>query len=524
MTYKRALLVAFTMLLLGLIITAWVLATQATPLVKKQLEKIGVVLLDNKPLTLKGKISWQILPRPAVKMYQIETNEHHANTTFLRIKSVHFKFNLRAFLQGQFVIEQIMLDGVQGRFAATSLFQRQSKTPSTQKSADFSLPPSFSVRNVLVQNAHIILVDGPKQLELRNVHATLETPLELRTKHIPIQLKGDLRVLHAKKSIVSSQVGFKGGIYLAAYQAKTPLNWPRRLSLQGLLDTKQSNVKNIRIDSLQSPLRFARERLHLGPFSAKLYRGESIGELSYDLQNGQLKINQTAQELSSSDLSQALLGEQILQGKLDSSFRLEIPTKTPAWLLKTRLSGNVNLKNATLHAFSLDKLIQSMEQNMQQLRHKAQSNKTDTGIQPPAFSKAKLDGQTQIDLLNISFVQEDALLDLSNMMLETKTVDITGRGQYHFSDQRLQGNMSAHLNGANGRLALLQNAMGGTIPLLLGGSLSDPSIRPDLKKINPVVTALWLKNAFEIPLLPLYGLQKTLRHILPGFAKPRQVQ
>lgn len=520
MTYKRALLIAFTTIILGLVTTAWVLSTRATPLVRRQLEKIGVVLLDNKPLELKGKISWQILPRPAVKICQVETEPQQAqNASFLHIDSMHFKFNLRAFLHGRFVVEQVMLDGVRGRFAAGSLFKRQANSQE-EGAAPFILPKSFSIHNLVLHDANIFLVEGQHQVELRNLQATLENPLELHDKAIPIQLKSNLRVLHNKKNVLNSQIGFKGSIQITAPTGASPKNWPERLSLQGLLDTRQSLVQNIQIDSLQSPLRFEKVMLHLGPYSAKLYRGESIGELHYALQTGQLKISQTAQDLNSSELAKALLGEKILQGKLDSSLQMDIPTKKPNWLAQARLSGNINLKHAILHAFSLDKLVSTMERNMDNISKTKQNAKPPTGLSFTSFSEAKLDGQTQIDLLNISFTQENARLDLSNMMLETKSVDVMGKGQYHFSDNQLRGNVFAHLNAPSGRLALLQKAMGGNIPLLLEGSLANPSVRPDLQKINPVVTALWIKRAFEMPFIPIYELQKTVIQFIPGLSKP----
>lgn len=522
MTYKRALLIAFTTLLLGLVVIAWVLSTRATPLVRRQLEKIGVVLLDNKPLQLNGKISWQILPRPAVKLSRVETEQQKSDATFLKIANMHFKFNLRAFLQGRFVIEQVMLDGVQGRFAASSLFRRQTNSPGSN--AEFTLPESFSIHNLVLQNANLILADGQHQLELHDLQATLENPLELHNQAVPVQLKSKLRVLHGKQGILSSQIGFKGSIKITAPGDKAPQNWPQRLSLQGLLDARQSQIRSIRVDRLQSPLRFEKEALYLGAYSATLYHGESIGELHYFLPTGQMQMSQTAQDLNSSELANALLGEKILQGKLDCSLQMDIPTQQTNWLAKAHFSGNINLKHAILHAFSLNKLVNSMERNMDSISKTSPNTKSPVGLSFTSFTEAKLDGQTPIELLNISFTQENARLDLSNMMLETKTVDLIGKGYYHFADNRLRGNVLAHLNAPNGRLALLQKAMGGNIPLLLDGSLANPTVRPDLQKINPVVTALWIKRAFEIPLIPIYELQKTVIHMIPGLSKRKQTQ
>lgn len=242
-------------------------------------------------------------------------------------------------------------------------------------------------------------------------------------------------------------------------------------NIAGNISAKDLTAGKIHFDSLETQLVSNYGFINLYPLSANLYRGKLSGALSADFRPLQA-IFDTRLSLESVDL-QPLLSD-VLNFK-GASGELNVKTNltthgADTQTLKQHLNGQatIHLVNGALNNIDLAYYYQS---GLALLRG-----------QKPSVIKTNT---TSIGSLNGTFNIENGIASNNDLSLTSHDFTVTGSGTVNLPANTL--NYLLHVN----------DKQGNTIPLIVSGQLTSPSIKPDLSQVIKQTAEKQLKSKLQ---------------------------
>ncbi|MDP1603295.1 MAG: AsmA family protein [Legionella sp.] len=499
MKFLRKLLVSFLAITLFLTAALWILAHTINPEVLREYVSNQLTAFTSEPSRIEGDITWKIFPTPGIKISSVQIGDEKNNSYYsLTLKSLILKLKIMPLLQGKVVFNTIKVDSFDVQINADRALPVQpEKITKRALSSDQQLNNQFAVNRLLLSHGRVTLINKDQKLVLSDLQIGA-TQINLQHTAFPIQLKSTINYTGADKIHASAQLQFKGHTSLHTLVNTSALDI-KSSTLNGQLVIKNAEIDKFKIDKLNAHTSFKNNTVSLNPLTIHLYQGESVGDLRYDLAQKTLQINQTATRLNSATLSKDLLNKRILKGNMDISLHTHTNLQTVNWQDTTTGHGNINIKNGKLELVNLNKVIEVTSNKINTLlsgkKLAAEPNLDITSFDDPQFFK----GGTPFQLMAIQYRLENALLSSDSLILETERLQLRGQGQLSLHDYALDTRFLAMVTVSEKKVNEIQQLLGGSFPLRVNGLLTEPKVLPDLKKINPILTQLWLKEKLTKP-------------------------
>lgn len=251
----------------------------------------------------------------------------------------------------------------------------------------------------------------------------------------------------------------------------------QKLNLTGQLSIHKLILPQGVIDNLQVGLHADHGIVHLQPMTAQVYGGYYQGQVSIDLQQTPLTYQ------SQSTFTQVQLG-----ALLKETMNIDALSGTAQVTANVQASGQDKLSilqslNGQIHLQVVDGAIQGID-ILQGLKSVSARIK---GEKPPTANSNNQ--QTPFAKLNASWSIQHGIAENQDLMLTSSLLTVTGKGTLDLMSEQLRYLLQAKITGDQfPELVQLQQQAGGTIPLIVDGTLAKPQITPDIATIFANIT------------------------------------
>ena len=504
------------------VLALWAWTLTLNPEQVKGLFNKKLTALTGQQSRINGDIHWQLLPRPGLKVTDIQVGKEKSEASYtLFINNLLFNLRMAPLLKGQLVFSDIKIDGFKFNVnpdANPSKTKPEKKPEHIQNSASLNTtnntPARFAIDSFLLTNGQVHLNTRDAQLSFSDLKIGA-SDLNIKNDSFPIQLKGNLSGL-LEQNKLKANFNFQGTTKLSGLLHLSHSRTLSGVALEGKIAIRDLIFNQLKLNKIDSNASFKKEVLKLDPLNITLYKGSSIGDLTYQLASRSLHINQTATNLDADSLFTSLIDKNILQGSLDFSMHANADLSKQDWLEKLQANGRVTIKDGVFHSLDIPKLLQDLTHQIQALRHQEKVNtqiiKSLIETNPDVYQRG-----TRFQLLSIQYRLRDKNLITDSVLLQTKQLNLKGQGHINLNDLTLNNQFEAKLITADNKLNEAQEILGGTFPLILSGSLTKPFIFPDIKKMSPALIQYFLKQRLNKPIKKLKQQLKYEIKNLTGF-------
>jgi AsmA protein len=260
----------------------------------------------------------------------------------------------------------------------------------------------------------------------------------------------------------------------AAPPTPLPLESLRKLNVHGNLKIGSATVSNLLFTNLVVPLIAKDGHIRLGPTQARLYGGTCTGDIVLDAAatTADLSLNEHVLGTDIGALLKAAADSTRLSGHADMNVALKGTGNTDAALMQS-LSGKIdaNVKQGALNGIDV---VYELQRVNALLKKQVPSQRTGPT-------------RTVFNTLQTSATLDKQMLHVDDMKMETDFLKIHGGGTLNTVTEAINYQLVASVNklqpngspagGAGGGLDALNSV---DIPLDITGTLSSPTVRPDL--------------------------------------------
>ncbi|WP_131781752.1 AsmA family protein [Legionella gresilensis] len=496
----------FVVILLGFILLIsflfWLITRTVSPTLFKDFVTLKVKTYTAQPCKIEGDISWQLFPRPSIKIESIRIGNKEPQSPY-QIKLGQLFFNLKpsALLQGKIVFDEIQITN----FVAD--INSNYKQPPINTSHNLPMHSTFG-KNIEEKFAleRLLITNGKIKTQINNQLLTLNS-LQLRLEQInleqnlfPFQIKANINYA-AKQQPLSAQLQFKGDANLAVNSLNQLETALKSSLIRGQLLIQNLKIGRFKINQIGANTSFKQAVLSLNPLTIKIYQGEAIGDLSFNSLSKILKVNQTATGINAARLTSALFNQALIKGKLDFSLHSQSNLINQDWLATTIGNGNISLHEGTLEFFDLDKIVKKLSIQISNAQEKKESKlDLDKEFQDNILLSRE---PTSVKLMAIQYRLAQKILFSHTLLLQTDMLQLKGEGEMNLTNYNLISHLLATLIIDDSKLNNIQELIGGGFPLIIQGTLNQPVVLPDFKKINASLAKVWIKDTLAKPVLKL---------------------
>ena len=308
-----------------------------------------------------------------------------------------------------------------------------------------------------------------------------------QSKHdqVPIQLKAMLTD-NSQTLPLQTELNYKGLIRLAPNTEETSNSLINNLELNGQLALQNIVLKHHEFTKANTHLVFNHQKLQLNPLTVSLYNGESIGQLSYQLDSKQLEFNQTGTSLNAEPVFRSLLGDTPphITGKLDFSIHASAHLNEPSWLKKSKLNGSVTLRDGTLTYVNLKAITHEATQTILNLATQNLNIIQETLEHLKPWNINDYSGNTPFELINLQYKNDNDALLMYSLLLETKKLHIKGQGDLNLETNDVNARLMANISTADPTIQAIQQLLLHDFPLKVTGKLDNLAIHVDRSVIR----------------------------------------
>jgi AsmA protein len=247
-----------------------------------------------------------------------------------------------------------------------------------------------------------------------------------------------------------------------------PVRTLRSLNLDGQLHIGQFTILNTRSSDVSVGVNAAKGVVQISPISAQLYGGTLKGNVHIDASSDTPIVTEdlSLQGVQAGGLVQDLFGLKRISGtaNLQANTRALGPTVGE---IRHTLNGRMSFsfKNGAIQGLNVWNAIARAEALV---KHRP--------APPPAAN------QTEFADLHGSGSIRNGVLDNQNLVAQLPFLNLEGTGKLDLAENTLDYRLKAHITGTPklGAQSDLSGLAGKTIPLQITGTLSSPSVRPDI--------------------------------------------
>ncbi len=491
------------MITLGLLasLTLWILAKSIDPETIKQLINQQITQSTHKDSHINGAISWQLFPRPGLKFNQLLIgNEKSKDNYSLSIDKLLLNLKITPLLRGQLIFSEIHADGFKLEFNHNNTsIQESNAQQKIASTPNAKMNKQFAIQKLILSHGQLILNNKDGATIVKNIQIGAE---QINFKHNPfsVQIKGKL-ISIPTMSTAKATLNFKGRISLSPLILEDMKNGVNQSSIEGQLVLNNITLNQFVINKVNATLKSHKGALISNPLTLSLYKGESIGDMELNLISKQLLINQTATNLDGQDLMTALLGNKSISGRLDYSIHASIPLKDIN-LEHIDSKGTLTLKDGEVFNLNIEQLINTLKTKLNALANLAPSDPKKS-IKSLNWEQSKVpQGNTSFKLANFKYTLAKGIMESDSYLLQTNRLTINGQGNLNLLNKTLHSKLkAAFLDSYDDKtLQQFQKVLGGSFPIIVTGTIEHPTVAPDFSLINPLLSALMIKNTITTPI------------------------
>jgi AsmA protein len=507
---KKTIIGIFSLfLVLSLILLA--LAKTIKPDLVKDYVASELTELTQQPSKITGNISWQIFPRPAIKITGVQIGEQNGKAHYcVKLDNLHLNLKITPLLRGKLVFSEVDVNGFQinlNPLAQQYPFPEKKKTqPRSDKG--LNIAEQFAIERILLSHGQIRLEKGQTSV-IANLQIGAEE-FNLNKIAFPTRLKAQLNIRSGEQTLLKTQISFKGSLALSSTILNSPLLALKNSSLTGQLAMQNLEVSQLKINKIAANVKTQTGMLIFNPLTLSLYGGESMGDLSYELASMKVTLNQMATNLNGSKLLFDLLHTPLLKGNMDFSLHAQANLQN-TWPDNILGNGSLTLKDGEIESVNLDHVIDETSNKISQLLKDKTDEPSKDALQLSQSENLSFPTQKTIfKLLTLQYSIHDAKLHSDSLILHTERLQLKGGGSLSLKDHVLNSHLLARVSATNPEVDKIQQILGGNFPLVVQGYLTQPTILPDLNIINPILAKYWLKTLIK----PVKEIQQQIKAIL----------
>jgi AsmA protein len=247
-----------------------------------------------------------------------------------------------------------------------------------------------------------------------------------------------------------------------------PVEWLKGLLLKGDVAIDEATFAGIQLSKLHLGVDAHGNRLHLLPSEAQLYGGQYSGDITLDVTGAVPKVsfNEKVNGVDFAHLLKDWFKNEQFAGKGNLTIKAQAQGKDSDSLLRA-LNGvfGVKVDNATYEGKDL----------WYEIRR---ANALLRKRSPPERTEA---ARTVFSTLTTFGTIANGVFNTSDVLAETRGMKVTGGGNVDVPQSRLDLKLNVAVQKVEGDTSPdAQDIAGFTVPVLVTGALTDPSIRPDL--------------------------------------------
>jgi AsmA protein len=254
----------------------------------------------------------------------------------------------------------------------------------------------------------------------------------------------------------------------AAAAEPLPVAWLKDLLLKGDVSIEEAVFSGIKLSKLHLGVDARGNRLHLLPSEAQLYGGQYRGDITLDVNGAvpRLTFNEQVTGVDFAHLLKDWFKQEMFSGKGNLGIKAAAQGKDSDALLRA-LNGTFNVKVDDAAIEGKDLWYEIRRANAL-LRKRSPPERT--GAARTVFSK-----------LTTSGTIANGVFSTSDVAADTRGMKVTGGGNIDVPQSRLDLKLDVAIEKAADDTAPdAADINGFTVPVLVSGSLTDPSVRPDV--------------------------------------------
>lgn len=484
----------------------WILTRTITPETIKDYVSQQLSLLTHQATQIEGEFSWQIFPRPGVKITKIHIGNQPKLANFsLDIDNLLLNLHLSPLFRGNLVFNEIIMDGFQ-----ISLNSHSHAAPRVASKLLNSVEPSakqenrslqFAIHRLLLMHGRLIINQDSQKINLRNVQIEAQQ-LNLSKDFFPLQIKTMVDASlnqHAMKATIN----YKGRIGFNAAMVSNPIQALQQIIMDGQLLIQNIQLDKIKISKISANVKTRHGEISLNPLNLSLYDGQSIGDLNYQFITKKLYFNQTATNLDASELTKDITGNPLIKGNLDLSIHANTFAEESEWQNRLQGSGNITVKDGLFYGIDFNQLVHETTEKLHILIDKDKHDANNLIQWTQSSSAIGRNASTPFQLLNIKYNIERGQVIDHELFLQTEKLQLKGTTQINLTNTNLNGHLIATLQQADSKIDKIQQMLGGGFPFKVSGTYKRPIVLPDTQIMNPAITQFLFKKALDKPVKQL---------------------
>jgi AsmA protein len=503
-------------------VTHWIKPNTFKIIAQKKLSN-----LTHQNSVIEGTVNWRLFPRPGLHVTNVRIGNPEQTDAVYALVVEHLLFNVQIMplFRGQLVFDQLVLDGFKLHInldgTPSDLPQKKQLSSKTKHRS----PPSrVALKSLLLTNGQMILTHHKTEHAVFN-HVRLEAWFP-QSKHdqVPIQLKATLTD-DSQTLPLQTDLNYKGLIRLAPNTEETSNSLINNLEFDGQLALQNIVFKNHEFTKANTHLVFNHQKLQLNPLTISLYNGESIGQLSYQLDSKLLEFNQTGTTLNAEPVFRSFLGDTPphITGKLDFSIHASAHLNEPTWLKKSKINGSLTLRDGTLTYVNLKAITHEATQTIRNLATQNLNIIQETLEHLKPWNINDYSGNTPFELINLQYKTDNDGFLMYSLLLETKKLHLKGQGDLNLETNDVDAHLTANISTYDPTMLAMQQLLVHGFPLKVTGKLDDLSIHVDRSVIRSLLSDGLLPKQLTKPIKLIRHHLKQLQYDSHDAPNPEEV-
>lgn len=501
MKFIKKILIAFIILSIVAGVLIWIFTKNITHTAVKDLINKELATLTSQKSKINGEITWRFLPRPGIKITQLNIVDTHYTLT---IDNLLFNLKIAPLIHGHLVFKEIKVDGLTANIRNLESQTNITRPDSIQHDSG---KVQFAIDKFLLTRGNIVITEPKQKITLTGLELDA-TQLNRQTTFFPLQLKTAL-TFSTPQHQIKAVLDYDGKIRLDSSVLHQPYLALQNAGVNGQLLARNIRFNKFKLSKLNAKVLNKKGILTLNPLKMSLYSGDSAGDLTYQFSTKKLSINQIASNINANYFFTNIFGKTLVKGNLDLSVHGSINLKEGAWQDNASGSGNLTIKDGALHFIDLQSLADNASKKIHALPTENQ-NDVELALEQPLVPQRNSLGSTSFQLLSLQYQLKNALFISNSLLLHTSNIQLRGNGQINLNNHAITGNLYAILGTTDSMLNKIQQLLGGNFPLKLSGTLTQPEISPNARAINPILTRYMLKSALVYPVKQIKNQLETI--------------
>jgi uncharacterized protein involved in outer membrane biogenesis len=481
----------------------WMLTQTLTPAAIKDIINKKLATMVGQKSQVDGEVVWHLFPRPGIKITQLHLGEKDNNGNYvLYVENLLINLQITPLFNGNFIFNELKMDGLSVNInpvvEKNIKINRPSDTLLTQNNPSKKVAPQFAIDHFLLKNGRVLITQPQNKITLSGLQVEAKQ-LNLKNNSFPLQLKANIVAAIAGNKIKTT-LNYQGNVGLDALIFNQPLIGSQDYAqLDGQLLLKNLSFNQFKVAKIATNVKTKPGEINFNPFNISLYAGKSVGNLNYKLTSKQLTINQTATSLDANQLFIDIFAKTVMKGNLDFSIHATTNLNDSNWQNSLRGNGNLAIKDGVLYFIDLNQFVNQAVSKIHSLLSQATDN-LKLVLQRPFFTTSKpIQGSTTFKLFTVQYRLVDGKIQSDSLLLQTDKLQLSGNGEVDFNTGAQALNLSAKIITDDSAVNQIQQLVGGSFPVKVYGTITDPKISPNNQYLNPIVSTFLLKNTLEQP-------------------------